>query len=634
MYQRYYRFHCDPFRLAPDPRFSYPHRSFAAALSHLREALAQEEGFALVVARPGTGKTTLTESFVQGLDEARYQVVQLNTTQVDATELLRLAAFGFGLEADGVERASLLHRLEHHWRRLQEEDRRALLIVDEAQGLDIEALEQLRLLSNLQHGGRALVQIFLVGQEQLHRLLDDPRLEQLQQRLVAVCRLEPVTLSELRDYVHHRLCVAGWRGDPAIEPAALVLMHRFSQGLPRYVNRLANRLLLHGALEQKHRLGATEMALVLLDLREELLTPVHERPGPEGSSDRDLLYAVAAGQTWRDMLSPAEAAFVQRTDFDPPPLLTETEAEKESVTETGAPPARHWLRWSAVAAGVVALALPLALLYEPIHATAHSLLPAETPDSPRATAAAARAPQSVPPAGDTAIAPAPPTPPPATQVETAPPAAFAPTVASAATQPASPAQTRTQTRAETFAAVEPDPEPRSTAPAANAETTPVEQLLAKAEQAIAEDRLTVPKQASAYHFLLQARALEPDHPEVNAALDRVAARYGVLARWWMERGNYAEAVRMLERGFDVRARHPDLHAVRRDMHARVLRSDHPSPFPAAFDEGDSESSNTLRAARSAPAADDSEAAQAPALLRRLKALLSGTPTITPDSTTE
>lgn len=611
MYQEYYQLQRDPFRLAPDPRFSYPHRSFAAAYRHLQEALAQEECFVMVVARPGTGKTTLTETFVEQLDAARYQVAQLNTTQVDPTELLRLIAFGYELEADELDRAAILHRLQEHWRHLLATGRRALLIVDEAQGLGVDALEQLRLLSNLHERDRALVQIFLVGQEQLHGLLDDPQLEQLQQRIVGVCRLEALSLEEVRDYVHHRLCLAGWRGDPAIEPAALVLMHRFSQGLPRYINRLANRLLLHGALEQKHRLDATDMAAVLLDLSEELLTPVHERPGPEGSSDRDLLCAIAASQPWHDMLSGTETQFLQRTDFDPPPLLTETGAE------TRTPPARSgtWLRWGAAAAVLLAVALPAAFLYEPLNALAASMLPNHQP----AVRTATLAPQPLPPAvADTrppAVEPELPAPAATTTPAVTPQAGFAPVFATTpAIQPlelanltAAPPSTGVSTERATEAA------PPASAP------DKVETLLAKAEQAISDDRLTVPRDDNAYDYLLQARALEPEHPQVQAGLEQIAQRYGVLARWWMEQGDYGKAVRLLERGFEVRPGHPSLHALRRDMHALALQGGQPSPFPSAFDEGGSEPVSPAQPSRET----DTAGSNAPALLQRLKALLSG-----------
>lgn len=610
MYQEYYQLLRDPFRLAPDPRFRYRHPSFDVAYRHLQESLQQEECFALVAARPGTGKSTLIASFVAELDPTRYQVGILNTTQVEPTELLRMIAFAYGLSAEGLDRATVLHRLEAHWKGLLETGRRALLIVDEAQGLDVASLEQLRLLSNLQHGDRALVQIFLIGQEQLHALLDDPRLERLQQRIVGVCRLETLNLAQVRDYVYHRLVVAGWRGDPQIDPQALVLMHRFSQGLPRYVNRLGSRLLLHGALEKKHRLGAADMAAVLLDLNEELLTPVHEQEGPEGGSNRDLLFAVASGQTWQERLSPQEQAFLERSAPLTAPQSPENDvpARAEPTPATGRDvPGRAqpgtWWRWSAAAAVLALLALPLALRDTPWEsiAAAPELQDAPLPAAPRAAAQPAAQPDPGPPAQQPASASAP------TRAQFA---SFVPLPTSLAVAPMELAETGMTRAAAANGAANPAGAPAD-------ESTRLQVLLEKAERAYADDRLTIPRGDSAYGYLLQARALDPDHPAITAGLDRVAQRYAVLARWWLDQGDYGKAVRLIERGFEVRSRHPALHAVRRDMHALVLRSPQPSPLPSAFDdEGSSEGT-----AGSEPAL--AESAPQPDLLRRLKAFLSG-----------
>lgn len=629
MYKKFYQLQIDPFRLAPDPRFSYDHPSYSAAYRHLHDALAQEECFAVIAARPGTGKTTLTETFIASLDSSRFLVGRLVTTQVDTTELLRLIAYAFGLEIEGLDRAATLHRLEAHLRAQRDAGRRALLIVDEAQGLGVEALEQLRLLSNLQHQDRTLLQIFLVGQEQLHGLLTEPRLEQLQQRIVAVCRLHALTLDEVRDYVHHRLCVAGWRGDPGIESACFILIHRFSQGLPRYINRLCSRLLLHGALEQKHRLDIADVAAVLLDLSEELLTPVHDQPGPEGNSNRELLYAVAGNEDWRGMLSPRELAFLDKPVFQPPPVLR-TQPPPAAPTETAvdpiatAAPTRNWLRWLAAAAAVVALALPFVAFYgDPVNAIAASIgLLKPQPEHPQRTD---RAPPTGPAANRGTIAPTPaPADAPTASVEQGDAAAKPDSTGDAFELQMLASVTPSLSNGVTVANALPAPASAPTQAAAPAAATPspddsadaqTAALLNRIQEAFEDDRLTRPRGQSAYDLLQQLRQQQPGHPEVEAGLDRIARRYAVLARWWMDKNEYGKASRLMERGLQVRPRSAELHALRQEMHALVLRQRQPSPFPSAFEDS-ARNESTAAATEPAPASK-------PNLFTRLKALLRG-----------
>lgn len=612
MYQKYYKFESDPFRLAPDPRFSYDHRSYAAAYQHLHEALAQEECFAMVAARPGTGKTTLTQAFVAALDPSRYIVGRLVTTQVDTAELLQLIAYAFALDAEGLDRASTLHRLEQHLRTYRDAGRRALLIVDEAQGLGVEALEQLRLLSNLQYGEQALLQIFLVGQEQLHALLSAPQLEKLQQRIVAVCRLDALSLEEVRDYVHHRLCVAGWTGDPAIDPAAFLLIHRFSQGLPRYINRLCSRLLLHGALEQKHRLDIHDAAAVLLDLSEELLTPVHDQQNLEGNSNRELLYAVAGSGDWHSMLAPNEIVFLEQPPLAPPPLLTtdETTAAGPAATE----PSTHagsrrtaWLRWAAAAAVLVALALPLVAFYgNPVNAIAASvgLLPSEVPPAantaPVHTAKAESHPATMKTSFElgrqSTVAHAGSQPAPAISE----PLILSSVVPKPDMQPKPTGQTAPSAPAE----VRPVPHEASTAAENERKDPALHALLAQIQQAMDDDRLTLPRGNSAYDLLRQLDEQHPNHPAVARGLNEIAQRYAVLAKWWMDQGDYGKASRLIARGLSVRPHHDLLHRLRQNMHALALQQQHPSPFPSAFDEGTgSESIAEPARAQTAPKPD-------------------------------
>ncbi|MGE5154172.1 MAG: ExeA family protein, partial [Bdellovibrio bacteriovorus] len=270
MYETYYGFSQPPFGLTPDVRFCYEHRSYTRAKAYMQYAVMREEGFLVVTGRPGMGKTTLIQDLLAQLGGEDRSVARIDSTQLDADDLLRLVSYAFGLSARGLDKATLLHGLEHFLRRRADGAGTAILVVDEAQNLPDRSLEELRLITNLQQGARALIQIFLVGQESLRELIHQHHLEQLQQRIVAACHLEPLDLAETRAYIRHRLQCAGWSGDPAFEADALRLIHQASGGVPRLINKVCDRLLLYGSVDELHVLRGAESRSVIEDLAAEL----------------------------------------------------------------------------------------------------------------------------------------------------------------------------------------------------------------------------------------------------------------------------------------------------------------------------------------------------------------------------
>lgn len=273
MYAKFYGLAVEPFSLSPDPRFCYRHPSFARAKAYFEFAIHRGEGFVVVTGRPGTGKTTLIQDLVRDLRQSSLLVARLDRTQVEADDLLRLVAYAFGIDARGADKASLLHDIAHLLRRRAGARNRAILIVDEAQNLPPAALEELRLITNLHDQMVPLVQIFLVGQEELRTSIRHPSLEQLHQRIVAACHIEPLNPAEMRGYIQHRLLCAGWQGDPAICGPALGLIHVATRGIPRLVNKFCDRLLVHGSIEGRHILTVEDAHLVLAELRQEYLNP-------------------------------------------------------------------------------------------------------------------------------------------------------------------------------------------------------------------------------------------------------------------------------------------------------------------------------------------------------------------------
>ena len=271
VYRKYYGFTGEPFRLGPDYRFSLHHESYASAKAYLEYAIYQGEGFITITGEPGTGKTTLISEILAGLDREKVQVATLTSTQLESRDLIYMVASSFDLHPEDVSKANLLVEIETFLVDKIRQGQRAILIVDEAQGLSKDALEELRLLANLQYQYQLLLQVFLVGQEQLLELIRAPEMEHLHQRLVAATSLMPLSFDETVDYIEHRLSKVAWKGIPEIDEAALSEIYRYSGGIPRKINLIANRLFLYGGMEEKDRFSGDDARNVIQGLIGEFL---------------------------------------------------------------------------------------------------------------------------------------------------------------------------------------------------------------------------------------------------------------------------------------------------------------------------------------------------------------------------
>ena len=310
MYTDHFGLSGQPFQLTPDARFWFESRTHKKAMAYLGYGLAQGEGFIVVTGEIGAGKSTLVAHLSATIDRARLNAISLVSTQIEGDDMLRLVAQRLGVATESVVKARLLDSVEN---RLEEEARagkRTLLIVDEAQNLPVSALEELRMLSNFQVGGRALIQIFLLGQPEFRDKLASPGLEQLRQRVIAIHHLDAMGPDEVEAYLRHRLTVVGWRGRPNFAADAFGAIHAATGGIPRKVNQLANRLMLHAAVEQADPIGVQDVAAVAADfeadavaaepVREERVLPLRSaRPAPavpanESEPELPPFYAEAA----------------------------------------------------------------------------------------------------------------------------------------------------------------------------------------------------------------------------------------------------------------------------------------------------------------------------------------------------
>jgi len=274
MHDDHYGLSGRPFQLTPDPRFWFDTATHRKAMAYLGYGLSQGEGFVVITGDPGVGKTTLMGHLLGQIDEQRLNVIKIVSTQLRPEDLLQTVCAGLEIDATGASKAAMLAAVEHGLHAVARDGRRTLLIIDEAQALPAESLEELRMLSNFQAGGYPLLQIFLLGQPEFRLTLQDGKLEQLRQRVIAMHHLAPMDANEVEPYLLHRLSLVGWRGKPRFTNDALAAMHRWSGGIPRRVNQLAGRVLLFGAIEHLDTFGAPELAAVIADLDNDSAGPV------------------------------------------------------------------------------------------------------------------------------------------------------------------------------------------------------------------------------------------------------------------------------------------------------------------------------------------------------------------------
>lgn len=328
MYEAFYKLKTKPFRLSPDPRFFFSSRGHKRALSYLRYGIRQGEGFIIITGDVGTGKTMLVSALFQLLPKENVIGTHIVTTQMQADDLLRMVAAGYGLPFQRVSKAGLLRSLESYFRGCVQEGKRVLLVVDEAQGLPRKAIEELRMLSNFQIKGRPLVQSFLLGQREFRTTMRSEGFEQLRQRVIAAYHLKPLDVEETRRYIEHRLRLVGWAGDPGFSEDVFDGIYAFTEGVPRRINTLCDRLLLYGYLEELHRIDPVVLNSVAQDI-------IEEQGGPVDDTGASLPPLDTPGQlSSSDSLAPGIAPVHAPASSDTDERLASMEQSMSSLTES------------------------------------------------------------------------------------------------------------------------------------------------------------------------------------------------------------------------------------------------------------------------------------------------------------
>jgi putative secretion ATPase (PEP-CTERM system associated) len=322
MYERFYNLRERPFALSPDPEYLYLSRVHREALDYLRYGLESHAGFTVITGEIGAGKTTLLQSLLQKLDN-RTVVARVVNTTLNPRELLEAILMDFGLEAEGRSKPALLRDLGQFLVQQRLADRRPLLVVDEAQNLSTEALEEVRLLSNLETEKSKLLQIVLVGQPNLRDKLASPELEQLRQRIAVSYHLTPLDAADTGAYINYRLEHAALRRPALRFPAdAAALIHHRSRGVPRTINVICDAALVFGYAEERHDVDRALIDEVVKELEATSVLPRVDQPEPMPEP-----VAVAAAPAPRPQPAFAAAPAGQAEIRRPSPSFADLERE-------------------------------------------------------------------------------------------------------------------------------------------------------------------------------------------------------------------------------------------------------------------------------------------------------------------
>lgn len=288
MYTEYYGFNEKPFTLSPDPEFLYLSKQHQTALNMLEYGLHSQAGITVINGEVGSGKTTLLRRILQEIDQT-VTVGLISNAHSAFGDLLQWVLNAFEIPSEGQDKATRYQAFIDFLINEYSENRRTVLIIDEAQNLDMQTLEELRLLSNINADKHLLLQLILVGQPELLAVLRKPELRQLAQRVSVDYRLNPLKYKETVDYIRHRLRVAGGSAN-LFDKYAIAVIFYYSQGVPRLINTLCDFALVYAFAEEAESI---DLALTLDVVKDKVrggIFPLPAQESKETEKVRELIY--------------------------------------------------------------------------------------------------------------------------------------------------------------------------------------------------------------------------------------------------------------------------------------------------------------------------------------------------------
>src|SRR6266550_6331509 len=265
MYKEFFGLRANPFNVNPDPRYLFLTRHTEEALACLTYGIQSRKGFVLLTGEVGTGKTTLINKLLEWLRAQQVSTAFIFNSRMNVPQFLDYMMADFGIPCDTRSKSQVLLRLYNWLLDRYRAGETAVLIVDEAQNLSDEVLEEIRMMTNLETFTEKLLQIVLVGQPELEQKLKQPQLRQLRQRLTLRAKTHPLSLEETKAYVAQRLRIAGSNGQQVFDPEALVSVHRYASGIPRVINLLCEHCLVSAFVDQKKTVSAEVVDSVARD---------------------------------------------------------------------------------------------------------------------------------------------------------------------------------------------------------------------------------------------------------------------------------------------------------------------------------------------------------------------------------
>jgi len=307
MYKKFFGVKEAPFNVSPDPRFLFMTRYSQEALASLTYGIQNRKGFILLTGEVGTGKTTLLNKLFDWLRGERAATAFVFNSRLNTTQFLDFVMADFGISCDSSMKSQVLMRLNEWLLKRYAAGESSVLVVDEAQNLSTQVLEEIRLLTNLETSTDKLLQIVLCGQPELELKLKQPQLRQLRQRITLRCKTHPLTSEETHGYIAERLRIAGAEGEPLFSPEAVESVYKFSHGIPRVINVICEHALISSFADQKKPVEINTIIDVARDLELDLEEPVVKPIGTGGNIDNvRMMEALQTLATMMDRLRKAE----------------------------------------------------------------------------------------------------------------------------------------------------------------------------------------------------------------------------------------------------------------------------------------------------------------------------------------